>query len=387
MTHGGDECAQIAEIGDTLVLNSHLEWIPEFTMRLADGRVGRGATPRGETPSVYEASHTDSGRATDVTADIRRTLIGETLDQLSLDRLLGDRRTAWGIRTGFALSVAFFEATRTNTLVADQHSPAVLFNLLNGGLHAYTNPVAADFAEILLVPQTTPLERSIRVYHDLLRGIRLALADLPQRLVGGHRVHDLGADPNEAALLLVHDQLDHTGLTDEFTMMIDASAGDWYDGQRYVLPVSGMSYRPHELVDYWLDLLDRYRITMLEDPLAETDVTSWHALHSARPDQCRLLGDNLTSTLPTELAAKSGLVDGVLVKPDQNGTVSGARQFAELATEAGLCSIASHRSIETDIPFLVHFTAASKMKYIKIGPFSDFSAVMRTNELLRIASR
>ncbi|MGW1871199.1 hypothetical protein ACWCPS_37385 [Streptomyces mauvecolor] len=127
----------------------------------------------------------------------------------------------------------------------------------------------------------------------------------------------------------------------------------------------------------------QFDLTMLEDPFAETDLDSWRALHAARPASCQLLGDNLTSTLASELAAKAPLVDAVLLKPNQNGTVSGTLHFATMAKELGLNLIASHRSIETDTPFLANLTTHIEADYFKIGPFSDFSSVMRSNALIR----
>jgi enolase len=129
--------------------------------------------------------------------------------------------------------------------------------------------------------------------------------------------------------------------------------------------------------------MERFDLEILEDPFAETDIASWQELHRRSPERSHLYGDNLTSVQPAELELKAHLIDGVLVKPDQNGTVTGTVRFAELARAAGLSLAASHRSIETDAPFLIHLATDLGAEYIKIGPFSDFSSVMRTNALLR----
>jgi enolase len=296
--------------------------------------------------------------------------------------MLAQRRHEWGAAAVYAISVAFYEASRRAGPAA---APRILFNLLNGGLHAYTNPITADVTEFLLVPRSEDLEATIAGYAQLLRDTRRALAEIPAREVGGNRVHDLGPEPNVAAFALVEELLGRAGLTDLFGIMIDASAGDWYDGGRYRLPVTERTLEPEQLVDEWLGLMDRFELEILEDPFAETDLAAWQLLHEARPPKCGLYGDNLTSTRPEELEAKVHLVDGVLIKPDQNGTVSGTLRFADAARRAGLRLAASHRSIETDSPFLVHLAADVGVDYTKIGPFSDFSAVMRTNSMLREA--
>jgi enolase len=184
-------------------------------------------------------------------------------------------------------------------------------------------------------------------------------------------------------LALARTLLDRAGLSDAFELAIDASAGDWSAGERYTLPVTGVTMDRDELLQWWLGLIERHDLRWVEDPFAETDRAGWRMLHDRRPAACRILGDNLTSTLPEQLAVKAPLVDGVLLKPDQNGTVSGSRAFAALARERGLALITSHRSIETDSPFLVHLSREIGADAIKVGPYSDFSSVLRSNELLR----
>ena len=382
------------------VLNSHLNWTYEATVALSDGRFGRGACPRGETRSIYEDRGTDSAARRDAWPSIIDALVGRWFGQASLDSVLVARRSEWGADVAYALSTAFYEAirchppapagaaddaTHSGKLGSRRRRPRLLFNLLNGGLHAYTNPIASDLTEILLVSRTDDLEESIDGYRRMLAAARIALVGTPLVRVGGNLVHDLGGASNEAPLALVHDLLEQEGLAGMFGLMLDASAGDWWDGHRYRPPVSGRVFDPAALVDEWMGLLDRFELQMLEDPLAETDIAAWGALHDARPPGTSLMGDNLTSTDPSELQRKVRLVDGVLLKPDQNGTVTGTEAFAALARAAGILVVASHRSIETESLFLVHLAVELDIDYVKVGPYSDFSSVMRTNELLRQA--
>jgi enolase len=377
----------IATIRGVRILNSHLDWTLEMTLGLADGRSGRGAAPKGETPSIYEDTDVDTTRRdADLIGDVARTLVGATLDQGGLDEILGMRRSDWGASVVFALSVAFHEATRDPAASLEPTSgPRFLFNLLNGGLHAYTNPVVSDLTEIMVMARDDDPGTAIDAYRRLLTEARTVLSSKPSRLVGGNRVHELGEPPNDAALALARELLERTHLEGSFDLALDASGGDWLDGDAYQLPVTGIRMDSDAMVDWWLGLIERHGLAWVEDPFAETDRDGWQRLHAARPATCRILGDNLTSTLPAELEAKAGLVDGVLLKPDQNGTVSGSRQFAALARERGLALITSHRSIETDSPFLVHLSREVGADAIKVGPFSDFSSVLRSNELLRTA--
>ena len=379
------EKALIAGISGRQVLNTHLAWTVEVTVTLADGRTGRGASPRGETLSIYEDSDIGGRLEPDaVVAEISETLAGQHLTQSELDGLLVERHDRWGAAATYAMSAAFYEATRTGSGTG---IPRILFNVLNGGMHAYTNPIRSDSHEYLLVPRSDDLEASVADYIQVLEQTKRALAEIPTTDVGGNRVHDLGDDPNTAAFALMSRLLSETGLSQRFGIMVDASAGDWFRGDRYELPVSATTFEREALVEEWLRVMDRFDLEILEDPFAETDLASWQDLHERRPSHSHLYGDNLTSVEPAELEAKAHLIDGVLLKPDQNGTVTGALRFAELARARGLSIAASHRSIETDAPFLMHLATDIGADYIKIGPFSDFSSVMRTNQLLRGAER
>jgi enolase len=375
-----------------MALNSHAEWTHECQIRLTDGRVGVGTAPRGETPSVFEERtgadpSADASAAADRTSPAAAALRGLPAEQERVDDLLRERAPEWGRDVCYAASVALYEALREPTADPPTHVPGIVFNLLNGGLHAYTNPVRMDITEVLLVPQDRDLPSAIDGYRRMLDAARTALAGVPTTVVNGNAVHDLGPDGDDAALGLAGRLLADEGLSSAFRLMVDASAGDWWDGEAYRLPVSERRVERGALVARWVDLLARHDLVFLEDPMAEPDVDGWAALHDARPADRLLLGDNFTSTRIERLHEHPDLVDGVLIKPDQNGTASGAIEFAAEAERLGLVRMASHRSIETDSPFLAHLAIDLGADWLKIGPYSDFSAILRTNVLLRESAR
>ena len=374
----------IAEVRTTTVLNSHSVWTADCEVILSDGRRGRGTAPRGETPSLHERdSLTGSARAVATESD----LCGLPAIQRDVDQIIAGHAETWGRDRAYAMSVALFEALLTPPAELEGRGPGILFNLLNGGLHAYTNPIRADITEVLLVPRGPDLREAIDAYRRLLGATQAALADAPTTMVNGNRVHDLGDDGDDAALAFCTRLLADAGLDETFTLMVDASAGDWWVGDEYRLPVADRRLRSDQLVERWLDLMERHNLHLLEDPMAESDLHGWSELHRSRPEDRVLLSDNFTSTRVDELRAKHQLVDGVLIKPDQNGTVSGAMEFAAQARQLNLTRIASHRSIETDSPFLIHLAIECGVDWVKIGPYSDFSSILRTNALLRAMHR
>jgi enolase len=172
--------------------------------------------------------------------------------------------------------------------------------------------------------------------------------------------------------------------------MIDASAGDLREGDGYRLPLTDEKQRSaEEFCDYWAALIREYGIGFLEDPFHETDFDNWTKLTTAQT-QCKVIGDNLYSSEAPRLeeGAKRGLSHGAVIKPNQSGTVSAVRRAIEAVQRHNMIAITSHRSISTESTFLSVLTCIFDVKYIKIGPlFTDYSSIIRLNEILRLAGR
>lgn len=379
---------EIVEVAGRLILDSHLSWTPEFEIRLADGGQGRGSAPRGETVSIFERPAVAAG--TEVFAEAAERLVGRTFTQASFDAAASVLAPRWGRQATLALSIAFYLAARSSLPLstAPVRSPRLLLNILNGGLHAYTNPVMSDVHEFMLYSRSDDLRLVADAYTGLLGVVRGMLRGLPTVVIAGNPVHQLGESPNEAALAFLRDLLRGEGLESMFGIAVDASAGDWWTAGGYDLPVSGRRFAPGQLGPWWLTLVNEFGVELLEDPLGERDRNGWRELHSQRPSACWLLGDNYTSTSVEQLSdeAKADDLDGVMVKPNQNGTISGTLAFAAAARAAGLVIVASHRSVETESTFIIDLAHEMAADALKIGPFRDFSAVIKFNELLRQAA-
>jgi enolase len=377
----------IERVTGRLILDSHLAWTPEFDIAFVGGGFGRGSAPRGETVSVFEGPAVE--RTEGVVAAATERLQGLAFTQASFDAHVDRLTPTWGKQVTLALSIAYFRASLSGSAAyaPQAQSPRLLLNILNGGMHAYTNPLTSDFPEFMLLARSDDLTGVADTYVGLLRVVRAKLKAYPLVDVGGNPVHDFGDSPNYAVLAFLRDLLRAEGLETAFGVAVDASAGDWWTNGGYWLPVSRQNLGSAELGAWWLSLVDEYGIELLEDPLGEYDREGWSRLYAERPPACRVLGDNYTSTDVTQLIGegKARNLDGVLVKANQNGTISGTLAFAAEARAAGLAIVASHRSIETESTFLVELSRVMSADMLKIGPFADFSAVVKFNELLRLA--
>lgn len=385
----------IKSIACRRVLNSHVEFTHEFLVHLVDGTTGAAASPEGETVSIYE-----KGGRTKPPEAIARDLRDEgclerEIDQADFDAALERNVKEFGRQNTYGLSLAFFNAVNASGSISELRGvppsplspPRLCLNILNGGGHAYTNPVLSDFPEYLLVARSTQVDEVIRCHADLQRVVREGLRRLPVSEVSGNPVHRFSTNENRECIDFVLGVRDRLGLAKHFDLMIDASAGDLWSGSEYRFEITDQSsYSREELTAYWLSLLREYQIRFLEDPFEENDVTSWQAL-TASQSGCSVIGDNLYCSDAARIKKGSAerWTHGVILKPNQAGTVTSIRQAIAAAQENHQIAITSHRSISTEETFLARLTCAHQIQYIKIGPlFSDYSSVVRLNAILRL---
>lgn len=391
----------IKKIYQRKVLNSHFEWTNEFIIKLKCGVFGRGTASQGETLSIYE----DSIKKRDVSKLLlkinKSPRIKESFDQKQFDDFIEIYKSKLGKNNSLALSLAFLNASCASLkeyphkliqkiyglpIKNNNKFPIILCNILNGGFHAYTNPVLSDFHEFLLVPQFNDLGKLVRSFHKINREVKGKLHKLNETVVAGNPVYCYKTKDNRVWIEFLLKILEKSNLDKEFKLMIDASAGDLLVGKKYELSLTEKRKRTsEEFLDYWFDLFKSYPIQILEDPFAESDLNSWSELTRAFPDKV-IAGDNLFCTDPNRI--KDGgdweLASAVLIKPNQNGTLTGTARAILAAFGAKMTPITSHRSVETESKILSDLTVAFKVPIIKIGLFSDFETIIKLNQLIRL---
>jgi len=99
-----------------------------------------------------------------------------------------------------------------------------------------------------------------------------------------------------------------------------------------------------------------------------------------------VVGDDLTVTNVVRLneAINKGAVTGVIVKPNQVGTLSETMDFIELAKSRSIITIISHRSGESEDNTIAHLAVAVSGPFIKTGAPARGERTAKYNELLRI---
>jgi enolase len=139
-------------------------------------------------------------------------------------------------------------------------------------------------------------------------------------------------------------------------------------------------------VKYWADLVGKYPIISLEDPMAEDDWDGWKALTDAIGDKVQLVGDDLFVTNPVRLreGIKKGVANSILIKVNQIGTLTETLDAVQTAHRAGYTTVISHRSGETEDATIADIAVATNAGQIKTGSLSRSDRLAKYNQLIRI---
>ena len=271
--------------------------------------------------------------------------------------------------------------------VAANTLPVPLMNIVNGGLHADNN---LDIQEFMIVPAgaasfAEALRMGAETFHHLHKLLKEKKLSTGVGDEGGF-APDLSS--NEEALKLIMAAVKKAGLRPgkDVFLALDAAASSFYRKGKYVLSGEGKTLTSSQLIDYYADLCKRYPIVSIEDGLAENDWDGFAEMTKRLGDRLQIVGDDIFVTNPKILAKaiERGVANAVLVKLNQIGTVTETLQTISLAKRAGYATIISHRSGETEDPFIADLAVAVNAGQIKTGSVSRSERIAKYNQLLRI---
>lgn len=266
--------------------------------------------------------------------------------------------------------------------------PVPMMNILNGGAHAGNN---LDIQEFMIMPKNMPsfaegLRRCSEVFHNLAKLLKEKGYNTSVGDEGGF-APDLQIE--EEALELIIEAIERAGYKPEvdFVICLDAAASEWKGKNgTYILPKKQREATSDELIEYWSQMIDRYPIYSIEDPLDEEDWEGWKKLTEKIGKKVQLVGDDLFVTNPERLkkGIDMGCANAILIKLNQIGTVSETIEAVKLAQQAGYKTIISHRSGETEDTFIADLSVGLNAGQIKTGAPSRGERTAKYNRLLRI---
>ncbi len=264
--------------------------------------------------------------------------------------------------------------------------PVPMMNILNGGSHADSN---VDIQEFMIAPIgastfAEALEWGAAVYHALKavlkgRGLATGLGD-----EGGFAPN---LESNAAALDLILEAIGNAGLTPgkDVALALDVAASEFYN-EDGTYNFEGGKKTAQEMAAYYTELVAKYPLVSIEDPLNEEDWDGWKAITEALGDKVQLVGDDLFVTNVTRLqkGIDTKTANALLVKVNQIGTLTETIDAVTLAHRSGYSTMMSHRSGETEDTTIADLAVALGCGQIKTGAPARTERVAKYNQLLRI---
>lgn len=407
--------ASIINVSAREILDSRGNPTVEVDVQLEDGASARAAVPSGASTGAFEVVERrddDQNRyqgkgvqdAVEAVVDVIGPEIrGEDaedqrrIDQIMLDLDGTDNKGKLGANAILGVSLAVAKAAAESALLPlyryiggpNAHVlPVPMMNILNGGSHADSN---VDIQEFMIAPIGAPsfaeaLRWGAETYHTLKkvikdRGLSTGLGD-----EGGFAPN---LESNAAALDLIVEAIQKAGFKPghDIALALDVASSEFFENGKYNF--EGEARDTEYMVKYYDQLIDKYPLVSIEDPLSEDEWEDWAKLTQHVGDKVQLVGDDLFVTNPERLnrGIEQGVANALLVKVNQIGSLTETLDAVETAHRHGYATMTSHRSGETEDTTIADLAVATNSGQIKTGAPARSERVAKYNQLLRIESQ
>lgn len=409
----------IEQVKAIQVLDSRGNPTVQVEVVLEGGFYAKALVPSGASTGSFEAVELrDGGEAylgkgvekavSNVNDIIAKELIGKNAyEQRKIDELLikldgTENKSKLGANATLGVSMAVCRAA-ANSLGLELYEyiggingnvlPVPMMNILNGGKHSDNNINIQEFM-IMPIGEKTFKERlkvGVEVYHNLKKvlkskGFSVAVGD------------EGGFAPNlaneEQALSSIIEAIEKAGYKPgvDVVLALDVASTEMFDEAKkigkdgYYFWKTGEFKTKEQMVDYIVELAEKYPIASIEDGLAEEDWETWKILTERLGKKIQLVGDDLfvTNKSRLEKGISNGIANAILIKPNQIGTITETLDTIALAQKDGYKTVISHRSGETEDTTIADIAVALNAGQIKTGAPCRTDRVAKYNRLLNI---
>ena len=400
----------IIDIKSREILDSRGNPTIETEMYLSNNKIVRASVPSGASTGQNEALELRDNDAryngkgvtkavNNVNTIIRNNLIGMEINQTEIDKKLIEldgtpNKSRLGANAILSVSLCALKAKTTeNDLYLYElfngpyTMPYPMMNIINGGMHASSG---LEFQEFMIIPKQETFKERLRCGSEIFHTLKNILKkEGYQTSVGDEGGFAPTLPTIEDALEFIMLSIKEAGYTPKIDveLAIDAAATEFYDGKNYTVNKQKISSK--ELINYYLQLIEKYPIISIEDALAETDIQGIKELTSKIGDKIMLVGDDYFVTNINYL--KKGIEEkynnSILLKPNQIGTITEMLKTIKYAKMNNFKTIISHRSGETEDTYIADLAVGLNLGYIKTGSLCRSERTSKYNELLRIEER
>jgi len=404
---------EIIDIRAREVLDSRGNPTIEAEVYLEDGSLGSAIVPSGASTGKHEALELRDGdkrymgkgvlnAVKNVNEVIAPKIIGmNAYDQRAIDKAMieldgTENKSKLGANAILAVSMAVARAA-ANSLGLELYKylggpnarilPVPFMNIVNGGKHADNS---LDIQEFMIVPAGAPnfseaLRYGAEVFHTLKK---LLKSQGHVTAVGDEGGFAPNLSSNEEAVKTIIEAIEQAGYEPgkDIFVALDSAADSFYNEEKGVYMVDGTEKTTDEMIEYYANLVEKYPIISLEDPLAEDDWEGFKKITEKLGSKVQIVGDDLyvTNIKRLKKGVEMKASNSILIKLNQIGSVTETLDTIEYAKIHGMTCVISHRSGETEDTFIADLAVAANTGMIKTGSLSRSERIAKYNRLLRI---
>ena len=392
------------------ILDSRGNPTVEVDVYLEDGTMGRAAVPSGASTGEREALELRDGEDRYLGKGVRKAVenvnkylkplvIGmDAYNQKELDYKMIEadgtkNKEKYGANAILGVSMATLKAAAISKglplykYVGDGTSlPYPMMNIINGGAHADNK---LDFQEFMIIPQKDTIKERVRVGAEVFHNLKKVLNEKGLSTgVGDEGGFAPNLESNAEGFELIIEAIKKAGYIPGRDVMlgIDVAASEFYENGKYNLVGESRSLTTEELIDYYTELVEKYPIISIEDPVDENDWEGFTLITEKLGDKIQLVGDDLfvTNKECLQMGIDKHAGDAILLKVNQIGTITETIETIELAKANGYKTIISHRSGETEDTTIADLAVGLDLGQIKTGSLSRTDRICKYNQLMRI---
>ena len=271
--------------------------------------------------------------------------------------------------------------------------PVPMMNIMNGGKHADSSLSVQEFMIMPVGAKTFSecMRMGVEVYHNLKKVLKAKGYSTGVGDEGGF-APNLGSE--EEAVELIIEAIKQAGYKpgEDVCLALDVAATEMFDEAKKIGKDGYYFWKTDEfktkdqMIDFIVELAEKYPIISIEDGLAEEDWESWKKLTERIENKVQLVGDDLfvTNMKRLQKGIDNNTANSILIKLNQIGTLTETLDAIELAKRNGYTAVVSHRSGETEDTTLADVAVATNAGQIKTGAPCRTDRVAKYNRLLNI---
>ena len=392
------------------ILDSRGNPTVEVDVILENGIMGRASVPSGASTGEREALELRDGgtrfmgkgvlkAVSHVNNELKNLVIGmDVFNQEEIDyamiNLDGTKtKSKFGANAILGVSMAVLKAAANAKGIPlykyvglGKEEPVPMMNIINGGAHADNS---LDFQEYMIIPNRDTIKERVRVGAEVFHTLKSVLKEKGYPTsIGDEGGFAPNLKSNQEGFELICEAIKKAGYTPgvDVNLAIDVAASEFYNDGKYELKGEAKTLNTEELIDYYVELTNKYPIISIEDPVDENDWEGFRLITEKLGDKIQLVGDDLFVTnkecLQKGIDNQAG--NAILLKVNQIGTITETIETINLARTNNYKTVISHRSGETEDTTISHLAVGLNLGQIKTGSMSRTDRIAKYNELIRI---